>query len=835
MHPLVKKILPHGIAVAVFLVVALIYCKPALEGKVLQQSDITQWQGAIQNSVVYSQSHDGKYPLWTNSMFGGMPTFQIGGIGGNVIAGYAHIILTLNLPKPVSFFFLACICFYFLCMVLKIRPYVAVIGALGFAYATYNPVIIATGHDTKMLSIAYMPALLGSLILIYEKKYWAGAALTALFSSVMISQNHVQIVYYLFITIAIMTVFFAVRWIKQGDYKHLITALGLAAVSAITGVLTNATILLSTYEYQKETQRGGASALTDSTSTKEKSKSGLDKDYAFSYSMGIAEPFVMMVPRMFGGSSSEQEVSEEKSKAIEALRGMPQELQREMPLAFYWGGMTRPGEVGVSGPPYSGAVICLLAIMAMFVLDDKHKWWALTAIILTIVMSWGSYFDSVNTIFYKYLPFYNKFRAPSMILVIPQFLIPMLAVLGVNKIVETENKMSLLPALKKGAIATGAILVLLLLMYVMFDYKSAGDKSLLKSVAGSNQPQIIEAVKSFYAGLVADRKSLFLGDIFRTLGFILAGMALLYLMIRNTIKPLVISVLLSAIVLIDLMLINTTYLNKDNYQEPEENTASFNLSKADNEILQDKTFYRVFNVAGNAFSESNTSYHYNSLGGYHSAKLRIYQDLYEKQIINRQTFNMPVLNMLNTKYLLQKDRAGLTQQYQKNDSAYGNCWFAKSIVFVKNADEEMASLNTGGLKDTVFVQESFKPSVTATPQSDSSATIQLVKNDNDIITYTSSSAANQFAVFSEIYYKAGWKAFIDGKETPIAKVNYVLRGISVPAGKHTMEFKFEPQGYITGNKLTKFSLIALILLLLAAIFFTWKQSKQSETIWKENK
>ncbi len=327
---------------------------------------------------------------------------------------------------------------------------------------------------------------------------------------------------------------------------------------------------------------------------------------------------------------------------------------------------------------------------------------------------------------------------------------------------------------------------------------------------------------------------LFLGDIFRSLGFILAGLVLLYLMIKNTLKPLAVSLLLSAIVLIDLMLINTTYLNKDNYQEKEENTASFNLSKADNEILQDKTFYRVFNVAGNAFSESNTSYHYNSLGGYHSAKLRIYQDLYENQIINRQTFNMPVLNMLNTKYLVQKDRKGLTQQYQKNDSAYGNCWFAKAVVFVKNADEEMASLNNSNLKDTVYVQESFKPAVTAAPQADSSATIQLVKNDNDIITYTSSSAVNQFAVFSEIYYKAGWKAFVDGKETPIAKVNYVLRGISVPAGKHAIEFRFEPQGYITGNKLTKFSSIALALLLIAGIFFTWKQNKQPNEQWKKS-
>jgi hypothetical protein len=817
----VKKLLPHGIAIVIFLAVAVIYCRPALEGKVLQQSDITLWQGAIQNSIVYSNSHDGKYPLWTNSMFGGMPTFQIGGIGGNFIAGYTHTILTLGLPKPISFFFLACICFYFLCMVLRIKPHVAVIGALAFAYATYNPVIVATGHDTKMLSIAYMPALLGSLLLIYEKKYWAGIALTALISSVMISQNHVQVVYYLFLAIAVMSIFFAVRWIKQGEFKHMLMAFGFAAVSALIGLLTNATLLMSTYEYQKETQRGGASALTDINGKKEKSKTGLDKDYAFSYSMEIAEPFVMMVPRMFGGSSSEQEVSEEKSKAIEALSALPQELQQQLPLAFYWGGIG-----GTSGPPYVSAVICMLAILGMFMLDGKHKWWAITAIALTVVMSWGSYFDSVNSLFYQYLPFYNKFRAPSMILVIPQLLIPMLVVLTVNKIAETENKADLLPSFKKGAIAVGAVLVLLLLMYVMFDYKSADDKAILKNVASSNQPQLIEAVKGFYEGLVADRKSLFLGDIFRSLGFILAGLGLLLLMIRKTIKPLVASIIFAAIVLLDLMLINTTYLNSDNYQEQEENKASFTLSKADNEILQDKAFYRVFNVAGNAFSESITSYHYNSIGGYHSAKLRIYQDLYERQIIGRESLNMPVLNMLNTKYLIQKDRSGLTQQYQKNDSAYGNCWFAKTVVFVKNADEEMASLSKGNLKDTVFVQEQFKSSVTVPQQEDTAATIQLVKNDNDVVTYTSSAATNQFAVFSEIYYKAGWKAFIDGKETPIAKVNYVLRGLSVPAGKHSIEFKFEPQGYLTGRMLTKNSTFVLILLLLAGIFFTWKQSRQ---------
>jgi len=376
-----KKLIPHGVAVLIFLLVAFIYCKPVLEGKVVSQHDITHWKGSIQQSVEYAKTHNGVYPLWTNSMFSGMPTFQIGYSANNKIPWIAHQIFSLGLPKPVNFFFLACICFYFLCVVLRVRTIFGILGALAFAYATYNPIIIAVGHDTKMLSMAYMPALLASVILIYEKKYWLGAGLSALFTSVLLVQNHPQIDYYLFLTIAIMTIFYAARWIKNKEWRHFGLAAAFTVVAGLTGVLTNAVSIFSTYEYQKETIRGGGRTLVDSTVKNENASDGLTKDYALSYSMKVTEPFIMMVPRMYGGGSYNMEIKEENSKAVEALRAFPNDVQQQVNqyLNFYWGGMSRPNE-SVAGPAYVGAIICVLAILAMFVLDGKHKWWILTAI-----------------------------------------------------------------------------------------------------------------------------------------------------------------------------------------------------------------------------------------------------------------------------------------------------------------------------------------------------------------------------------------------------------------------------------------------------------------------
>ena len=823
-----KKLVPHAVAVLIFLVVAFVYCKPVIEGKVVAQSDVTQWKSSAQQSVEYAKTHDGVYPLWTNSMFSGMPAFQITYSANNLVPWMAHNILSLGLPKPVNFFFLASICFYFLCVVVGARTVFGIMGALAFAYCTYNPVIISVGHDTKMVSIAYMPALLASIILIYEKKYWLGAGLTALFTSVLISQNHPQIDYYLLLAVGIMTIFYAVRWIQNKEWRHIGLVAAFTIIAGITGVLTNAVTLFSTYEYQKETIRGGGTALFDSTGNKENVKGGLTKDYALSYSMNITEPFVMMVPRMYGGSSDHLEVSEEDSKAIEKLRVYPNEVQQQViPLLnFYWGGMVKDTDIGTSGPPYVGSIICVLAILGMFILDGKHKWWILTAVGFTIMMSWGSYFDALNGFLYKHFPLYNKFRAPSMILVVSQLLLPLLAVLCVDRIANTTDKKTLLPAFKKGLIAIGSVFGLLLIIYMMSDFMSSADTAFMGRVKSSADPQALQVFGGFFEGLREDRKSLMMGDILRSLGFGLVALLLVFLALRKTIGILALGIGLIIFVLIDNLTIDVKYLNYENYREKLDNESVFTKTQADNEILADKSFFRVYNYSGNAFKDGITPYHYNSIGGYHAAKISIYQDLIEHQFARQQP-NMPVLNMLNAKYFIQKDRNGQTQSYQKNDGALGNCWLIKSIQYVKDADAEMNALNSFNPKDTAVVQESFKGSIPFAPVYDSSANITLVKNDNDVVTYTFNAASNQFAVFSEVYYKSGWKAYIDGKEAPIVKVNYVLRGLAVPAGKHDIKFEFKPQGYYKGRSLTSIFSIVLLVVLAVGIFMEWRNRNQN--------
>lgn len=834
---LFARLLPHLIAVVVFLIVATLYCQPALEGKVVNQNDVTHWKGSIHQSEVYKETH-GEYPLWTNALFSGMPTFQIGIPGNNLLPWYVHNILTLGLPKPIQFFFLACICFYFLCCVVRVNPYIGIFGALAFAYASYNAVIISVGHDTKMWSIAYMAALLGCVLLIYERRsYWLGAALTGIITATMIAINHPQIDYYFFLIAGILTIAYIIRWVKAKEFSHMTKALGLTLGAAVIGLLINSVTFLSTLEYQKRTIRGGSGELAEKHAGD--AEHGLTKEYAFDYSMGIAEPLVMMTPRAFGGSSDKEEVSSEESKAVEALRSLPQQLQQQLPLSFYWGGIGY-----TSGPPYVGAVICFLAIIGFFLVDSRYRWWILAAVVLSILMSWGKYFLGFNTLLYHYLPLYNKFRAPSMALVIPQLLLPFMATLAVSRVVEEKEAHPFVPYFKKGLIGVGAVLAILILCYIAFDYKSTNDQEVLKQVASANQPQLTEAVRTFYDGLVADRKSLLLSDILRTIGFCLLGAGALYLAVRKILKPLMLGLALSLIVLLDLLPVDSKYLNSENYVEPVENEAGFVANNFDQQILADKSYFRVFNLY-NPFNENFTAYHFNAVGGYHPAKLRIYQELIENELSKElQTVStalqtnpasldsaqLPALNMLNTKYLIGKDpQSGQTKFVVPNKGALGPVWLVRSLQVVKDAREEMAAFSTLNPKETAVVQQAFRDKVQGAGNWTAQGTIKLDKNDNDVVDYSFSSNEEQFAVFSEVYYDDGWKAFIDGKEAPIVKVNYVLRGLQVPAGTHKIVFKFEPKDFLLGKKLTTIFQIVLLLLVAAAIFFEWRNSKTIET------
>jgi hypothetical protein len=832
-----KKLLPHAIAIAIFLVVALMYCKPALQGKVLQQNDITQWKGMAKDIYDFKAKH-GEAPLWTNGMFSGMPGYLIAGKTNNVVPYYFTEAISLFLPKPFQFFFLACICFYFLAQVLRANAWVSIVGALGFAYATYNPVIVAVGHDTKMLSIALLPGLLASLILIYEKKYLIGAALTAMFAGALVSQNHYQIVYYGLIAAVLMTIAYAIRWIMDKDFKHLAIAAIVTIVSGVTGALSNAVVLLPNYEYTEATIRGG-SLLADSTS--KIGKEGLSKDYAFSYSMFKTEPLVLMFPKMFGGSSDHAELKEDKSKTISELQGMQQQMQQQ--LGQYFVGQNEQGEIfprtywggigGTSGPPYAGAIICFLAIVAMFVLDSKHKWWILTATVLTVMMSWGSYFDGFNSWLLKVLPMYNKFRAPSMIMVVPTLLFCMLAVLALQKILfETTDTTALWKQLKKGFIATAGVIAIAFVLYISFEYQSENETELLKQVAQIQDPQqksfFEQPVKSLVNAIKEDRQSLFLSSILRTIFFAAVAGLILWLANRKTIKPAIAIAVIGLFAFIDVMAVNVTYLNSDNFKEKEEYNVVFEPTASDNQILQDKGYYRVLDVAqgiGAAFNQGAlASYFHKNIGGYHPAKLSIYQDLIEKQLYNYPNCK-PVLDMLNTKYIITGQPGQTT--VQTNPSALGAAWFVKGIRFVNSPKEEMNALSTLTVRDSAVANISFNKTLKQPAGFDSTATISFVKNENDSIRYTTRSSIEQLAVFSEVYYDKGWNAYVDGKQTDIAKVNYVLRAIMVPAGEHTIEFKFEPKSHQTGWTITTITSILMVLLLLAGLFTAWKQRNTS--------
>ncbi|NCI49569.1 YfhO family protein [Sediminibacterium roseum] len=829
-----KKLLPHAIAVVVFMVVALVYCKPVLDGKVMNQSDVASWKAMAQNSFEYREKH-GAFPLWSNGLFSGMPAFQITSVGTNpvsiVVVGN---VLSLNLPKPVSFFFLACVCFYFLSQVLKTNPYVGLFGALAYAYATYNPVIISAGHDTKMQAIAYLPAFIASLLLIYNKRYLWGTALTALFTGLLVSANHLQITYYAVLIAVFMSVGMGIQWIRAKDFKHLTKAAAFAVIAALLGILVNAVSLFSTYEYSKRTIRGGSELADDKGASF--TKTGLSQDYALSYSLYKTEPLVMMFPRMYGGSSFNFEVEQEKSKAIEALQQMPQQLASQVQQAglarFYWGGIDG---VGTAGPPYVGAIICFLALLGFVLLDGKYKWWILAACIFTIILSWGKYFDGFSRLMLDILPMYSKFRAPSMIIVVPTLLLPMMAIMTLDTILKYDNKDILFQRLKKGMLFVGGAFVVALLVYATSDFTADADRNVLKTVSeiqDAQQRSAIETpIRSFINGMKEDRKGLFMGDILRSLLFVVIAAGAIWAYVKGKMNALVATILVGVFAFIDVITIDTKYLNADHFVDKTDTENTFRPTPADQQIMADTGYYRVFDVSYGVREAFNggpvTSYFHHSIGGYHPAKLSIYQDLIEKQLYNFPNC-LPVIDMLNVKYVItsqQQNNQGL--QAQVNPEALGPVWFVKALDFKKGPAAVMAALTSFNPKDTAVLDEAVKGNLTASAQRDSTAFIKMLFNDNDVVAYQSSSKNTEFAVFSEIYYDAGWIAKIDGKEAPIVRTNYVLRGLQVPAGNHSIVFEFKPKSFINSNRAGIGASVVIWLLLIGALIASFRKPNET--------
>ncbi|MES2647848.1 MAG: YfhO family protein [Bacteroidota bacterium] len=825
-----KKLLPHVFAIVLFLVVALLYCKPALDGLAIQQHDLTQWKGMAQDGYNYKEKH-GDFPEWTNGMFSGMPAYNIAFESNAYLPAIVTKIMGLWLPEPFIYFFLACVAFYFLSQVLRINPWIGVIGALGFAYSSYNPIIIVTGHHTKMMTIAIMPALLASLFLVFEnRKYWLGGALIGLFTSAVVVFNHLQMVFYMLIMIAFMVTTYAIVFIKTGQIKRLLTAGSIALMAAVLGALVCAVNLFTTYDYSKESMRGGkASLAADTTGVAKKASTGLDVEYAFRWSYGIPETYTLIVANANGGGS--QSLGEE-SKFYESLVGKVQAGQIDQNLAqqvaqfgaTYWG-----DQPFTSGPVYLGAIICFLFILGMTNVKSYHKWWILAVSILAIVMAWGSNFMGFNEFLFNYLPMYNKFRAPSQSLVIPQLLFPVVGMMGLQQLLfDNSEATEKWKALKLAGIITGCLLLLATLFYVSADYSSAREKEAIQQIAKSN-PSLSAPIKEVIAAAGEDRKALYQGDLIRT--FVLAGLGFLILMVfvKQKMKPVIPLVVLLFLNAFDLLAVGKRYLSDENYAEKEVTEpiaymqqSNPQLYNALNSINQDKDpHFRVFNATGDPFNDALTSALVRSVGGYHPAKLSVYNDLIENQLSKQ---NMNVFNMLNTKYFIVQGEKGL--QPQQNQEAFGAAWFVKTIYYVPDAHAEMKSLDSLNLKDTAIVDQQFKSSITANPVWDSSANIKLVKYDNDIIEYSVNTPSPQFAVLSEIYYSRGWSAYADGKEVPIVKTNYALRGVPVPAGTKKLELRFEPKSYTSGRMVTNIASLALILMLGIGFFMEYRKNEK---------
>jgi hypothetical protein len=825
-----RPFIPHAIAVGVFLLVAVIYCKPIFEHKTLAPADTAGWKAMAQNSFQYKESH-GHFPLWTESLFSGMPAYQVAMDAPAFSPQYIiYTILTLDLPNPASFFFLACICFYFLALALRINPYVGIITALAYAYSTYNPSILVVGHTTKMQAIAIMPAFLASLLLLYEKKYWTGVAALSLFSALFIAANHPQIVYYGLIAAAFMTLAYLMRWIKQKDYRHMAIVAALAATGGLIGIASNAVVTLTTLDYAKASLRDGSDLATPGGSV---TKTGLSQDYALSYSMYKTEAFTLIVPKIFGGSNVDPQITADDSKTTNALQTMPPQLGQQLSqmIRSYWGGIST-----TAGPAYAGAVICLFALIGFFLLDGKHKWWILAAAIFTILMSWGGYFVEFNGFLLKALPGYNKFRAPSVIIVVPTLLLCILAALSLNRLLAmtVADRPAAWKQYKKGLYLTGGVFIVLLLLYMSFDYAGDIDRSLQQQVA-SAPAQVQEFVRTFLHALREDRQSIFLNSLLRSLAYIAIAAAIGALWIKGKLKPLLSLGIIGALAVIDLIALDTQYLNADNYQDEEEAATPFQPTAADQQIMADKSYYRVFDLReglNNITNAGPTPYFHHSITGYHPAKLSIYQDLIENQLYKYPNCQ-PVLNMLNTKYLLLPAGNG-RDSATLNPEALGPAWLVRGIRYAPDSRGVMDALTGLDTKDTAVLFTADRTNTlpeasaatgpatattTTAPATTNADTIYLEKNDNDEMVYHSSTKTRRFAVFSEVYYNRGWHAFIDNAEVPILRTNYALRGLALPAGSHNIRFVFHPASYYTCQTI---QIVAGILLLALLILAGWQ-------------
>ncbi|NOY51644.1 MAG: YfhO family protein [Chlorobi bacterium] len=820
-----KQFSPYILALTVFLTITFVYFYPVLEGKKLKQHDIKMFKG-MSKEIADFRASTGEEALWTNSMFGGMPAWQISVRYRANLMRYVDKVITLGLPYPTNYVFLYFLGFFVLMLVMRINPWVSLAGAIAFALSSYFFIILGAGHTSKAHAIGYMAPVMAGIILTFNGKYLWGGLLTAIALALEIYSGHLQITYYLLILVVVYGVFQVVEMLQSKNYLHFGKASGILIAAALLAVLTHSTNLWATYDYGKDTMRGKPE-LTKELKVK---SSGLDKDYITAWSYGVAETWSFLIPNVKGGASG---LLGNRPELKNADPGYRKAIAQQG--SAYWG-----EQPGTSGPVYVGVIVMFLFILGLFIVNNKLKWALLAATILSIMLGWGKNFMPLTDFFIDYVPGYAKFRAVSMILVIAELTIPILAFMGLHKIfTETEEVKKKIKAFYISLAATAGIIILFYLMpTAFFNFtNSYEDSQFSQMLQGENAVQI----SAFISSLEDVRIAIFKNDALRSLSFLLAGGLLIYLLLMNKIgKTLFISVL-SLLILVDMFGVDKRYLNNEKkgakfemWESKRLAKTPFAPSKADNIILQDRSEdYRVLDLTKSTFNDASTSYFHKSIGGYHGAKLQRYQDLIENNIspeisnlfkglksgtgfseINNLLKNQQVLGMLNTKYIIYSPDASPLI----NPAAFGNAWIVRNHKFVESPDAEIAGLKDNDLRTTAIIDKKFEDNVSTDYSFDSTASITLKSYKPNNLVYSFSSTKNQMVVFSEIYYDKGWNAYIDGEESPYFRADYVLRAMSVPAGKHEIEFRFEPLVWAVGERISFASSLILILLLLFAFY-----------------
>lgn len=800
-----KGFLPHILVVFGFIIISLTYFNPVLQGKEIFQSDIVQYIGMAKQHNDF-RAETGEESYWTDAAFGGMPTYQLG-------AYYPHnYIKKLDsalrfLPRPADYLFLYFIGFYILLLVLKLDYKIAFLGAIAFGFSTYLIIILGVGHNSKAHAIAYMPMVLAGILLCFRNKHISGFLLLSFAMALEIGANHFQMTYYLLLLVIVLGLAYLIDAFRKDQLPSFFKSLGVMVLAVLLAIATNATNLLATQEYTQFSTRGDT-GLSITAEGEIKESSGLNYDYITEYSYGIAETLNLFIPRFMGGSSSEK-LGEDSEMYAELLRMGASPVQAKdfaENAPTYWG--TQPF---VGAPAYIGASIIFLFVFALFLIRGRLKWWIVGATILSLILSWGKNLGFVTEFFIDYIPLYNKFRAVSSIQIIAELCIPILAVFGLHKLFSNfESKEEKLYALKWATIITGGLtLVLIILKTTLFNFSGGSDSVYIEQMGAD----FIRAVKK-------DRISIFTEDAIRSLVLVLLAAGLIFAYLKEIANKNLIILGFVLVILFDLVGVDRRYVNNEDFVAARVMNKPFQKTAADVKILEDKGHFRVFDLAESPFNTGRTSYFHNSIGGYHAAKPGRMQDLFDFYISKN---NMSVLNMLNVKYIIVPTEEGPIAQ--QNPNAMGNAWFVENIKWVNSPDEAILSLVDTDLKTTAIVNADLESKLKVSNQQDSIASIQLLSQQLNELVYSSSSAKDQFAVFSEMYYGNGWKSFIDGKEMPHYNVNYVLRGMEIPSGKHTITFKFEPQVVKTGSKIALASSILLGILTLGGLFLIFRRKE----------